>query len=254
MLEIFQIPVLNDNYIYLIIDSKSGKTACVDPAIHEPVVEKLEKLDKKLDFILNTHHHWDHVGANLKLQKKYKCEIVGNEKDKKRIPGISIFVNEGDKFKLGDSESNVIDVSGHTMGHISYYFAKESLIFCGDTLFSLGCGRLFEGTPNIMVESLLKIRSLPNNTKIYCAHEYTLNNANFALSLEPKNEELKKKIEHIKSRRSQGLPTIPSTLGEEKILNPFLRFDNDNFINSIGLENKSNIENFRVIREMKDNF
>ena len=140
MLEIFQIPVLNDNYIYLIIDAKSGKTACVDPALHEPVIEKLEELDKKLDFILNTHHHNDHVGANLQLQKKYKCEIVGNEKDKARIPGISILMNEGDKFKLGDSECRVIEVSGHTLGHICYYFSKESLIFCGDTLFSLGCG------------------------------------------------------------------------------------------------------------------
>ena len=120
MLEIFQIPVLNDNYIYLIIDAKSGKTACVDPALHEPVIERLEKLDKKLDFILNTHHHNDHVGANLQLQKKYKCEIVGNEKDKARIPGISIFVNEGDTFKLGDSECRVIEVSGHTLGHICY--------------------------------------------------------------------------------------------------------------------------------------
>jgi hydroxyacylglutathione hydrolase len=240
MLEIFQIPVLNDNYIYLITDAKSGKTACVDPALHDPVIEKLEELDKKLDFILNTHHHNDHVGANLQL--------------KARIPGISIFVNEGDTFKLGDSECRVIEVSGHTLGHICYYFSKESLIFCGDTLFSLGCGRLFEGTPDVMVESLLKIRSLPNNTKVYCAHEYTLNNANFALSLEPKNNKLKKKIEQIKTRRSKGLSTIPSTLGEEKILNPFLRFDNDAFIKSVGLKKKSNVENFKVIREMKDNF
>ena len=125
MLEIFQIPVLNDNYIYLIIDAKSGKTACVDPALHEPVIEKLEELDKKLDFILNTHHHNDHVGANLKLQKKYKCEIVGNEKDKARIPGISIFVNEGDTFKLGDSECRVIEVSGHTWGIFVIIFQKK---------------------------------------------------------------------------------------------------------------------------------
>ena len=254
MLEIFQIPVLNDNYIYLIIDAKSGKTACVDPALHAPVIEKLEELDKKLDFILNTHHHNDHVGANLQLQKRYKCEIVGNEKDKARIPGISIFVYEGDSIKLGDSECRGIEVSGHTLGHICYYFSKESLIFCGDTLFSLGCGRLFEGTPDVMVESLLKIRSLPNNTKVYCAHEYTLNNANFALSLEPKNNKLKEKIEQIKIRRSKGLSTIPSMLGEEKILNPFLRFDNDAFIKSVGLKKKSDIENFKVIREMKDNF
>ena len=129
------------------------------------------------------------------------------------------------------------------------YFSKESLIFCGDTLFSLGCGRLFEGTPDIMVDSLLKIRSLPNNTKIYCAHEYTLSNANFALSLEPKNEKLKEKIEQIKNRRSKGLSTIPTTLGEEKILNPFLRFDNDDFIKSVGLEKKSNIENFRLLEK-----
>ena len=194
MLEIFQIPVLNDNYIYLIIDAKSGKTACVDPALHDPVIEKLEELDKKLDFILNTHHHNDHVGANLQLQKKYKCEIVGNEKDKARIPGISIFVNEGDTFKLGDSKCRVIEVSGHTLGHICYYFSKESLIFCGDTLFSFGCGRLFEGTPDVMVESLLKIRSLPNNTKVYCAHEYTEQNLRWASSLYPEDQRIKRRL------------------------------------------------------------
>ena len=254
MLKIIQIPVLKDNYIYLIIEESTGITACVDPAVYEPVDSKLNELGKKLDFILNTHHHNDHVGANIQLQKKYDCKIVGNEKDKARIPGINIFLNEGDKFFIGNTHCEVIEASGHTIGHICYHFPEDKLVFCGDTLFSLGCGRLFEGTPDVMVESLLKIRSLPNNTKVYCAHEYTLNNANFALSLEPKNNKLKKKIEQIKTRRSKGLSTIPSTLGEEKILNPFLRFDNDAFIKSVGLKKKSNIENFKVIREMKDNF
>ena len=214
----------------------------------------MNELDKKLDFILNTHHHLDHVGANLELKKRYNCEIVGNKKDKDRIPGISICLTEGEKLKIGDAECKVIEVSGHTVGHISFYFEKENLIFCGDTLFSLGCGRLFEGTPEIMVESLLKIRSLPNQTKIYCAHEYTLKNAEFALSLEPENKIIKKKMKQIKEKRFNGLATVPSLLGEEKVLNPFLRFDDQSLRLSLGFEKLSNIESFRKIREMKDDF
>ena len=180
MLTIKQIPVLSDNYIYLILDKINRTSACVDPAVAEPVVDILDKENVSLDYILNTHHHFDHVGANLELKKKYGCKIIGNEKDSDRIPGIDIMLNEGDVLKIGQSKCYVLDVSGHTKGHIAFYFKDENVIFCGDTLFSLGCGRLFEGTPGQMVKSLSKIRSLPNNTKIYCAHEYTLNNANFA--------------------------------------------------------------------------
>ena len=163
-------------------------------------------------------------------------------------------MNENDFFAIGQSKCKVIDVSGHTKGHIAFYFKEEDLIFCGDTLFSLGCGRLFEGTPAQMVKSLLKIRSLPNNTKIYCAHEYTLNNANFALSLDPKNLKLKEKIVEIKEKRSKNIPTVPCYLGEEKDLNPFLMFDNKKYLMRIGLQNSTKEENFRIIRGMKDNF
>ena len=218
MLNVKQLPVLNDNYVYLIIDEITQTTACVDPAISGPVIETLEDENLSLDFILNTHHHLDHVGANLELKKKYGCKIIGSERDSSRIPGIDIKLNEGDFFEIGESKCKIFDVSGHTEGHIAFYFKKENLIFCGDTLFSLGCGRLFEGTPLQMVQSLLKIRSLPDNTKIYCAHEYTLNNANFALSLDPSNKKLKAKVQEIKIKRSRNVPTIPCFLEMRKIL------------------------------------
>ena len=248
------IKCLEDNFSYLLIDELTKSTIVIDPSEAKPIINKIESLNLKLKFIMNTHHHYDHVGANLELKEKYNCRIIGNEKDKERIPGINIFVNEGDNFNVGESNSIVMAVSGHTIGHICYHFPEDKLIFCGDTLFSLGCGRLFEGSPDIMVESLLKLRSLPNETKVYCAHEYTLQNALFALSLEPNNEAIKKKIDKIKDLRSKNLPTIPSTLAEEKKLNPFLKFDDKNFLNSIGLNESSSTDNFRVIRQMKDNF
>ncbi len=254
MLNVKQLPVLNDNYVYLIIDEITQTTACVDPAISVPVIETLEDENLSLDFILNTHHHLDHVGANLELKKKYGCKIIGSERDSSRIPGIDIKLNEGDFFEIGESKCKIFDVSGHTEGHIAFYFKKENLIFCGDTLFSLGCGRLFEGTPLQMVQSLLKIRSLPDNTKIYCAHEYTLNNANFALSLDPSNKKLKEKVQEIKIKRSRNVPTIPCFLGDEKNFNPFLMFDNRDYLKRIGLENLNNEESFKIIREMKDKF
>ena len=212
MLEIKQIPVLNDNYIYLIIDSETKISACIDPALSEPVINLLEKENLSLNYILNTHHHCDHVGANLDLKKKYDCKIIGNKKDSSRIPGIDIKLDEGDFFEIGSSRCSIIEVSGHTNGHVAYYFKEENVIFCGDTLFSLGCGRLFEGTPQQMVQSLLKIRSLPDDTKIYCAHEYTLNNANFALSLERKTESLKKKLLIFKLRDQKIFLLFPLIL------------------------------------------
>lgn len=254
MLKIKQIPVLNDNYIYLIHDKNKNISACVDPAVEGPVIDFLDKENLNLDFILNTHHHFDHVGANLELKKKYGCKILGNKKDSDRIPGIDIELNEGDFFQIGESKCEVFDVSGHTNGHIAFYFKSENIIFCGDTLFSLGCGRLFEGTPSQMVKSLLKIRALPNKTKIYCAHEYTLNNANFALSLDPENKKLKEKISDIKIKRSKNIPTIPSYLGEEKKLNPFLMFDDQVYLKRIGLGDLDSEESFKKIRGMKDNF
>ena len=254
MLNIIQIPVLIDNYIYLLIDKDTSKCACVDPALSQPVIDVLNKWNLNLDFILIKHHHNDHVGANLKKKKKYNCQIAGNKNDKISIPGIDILLQEDDNLQIGESECKVIEVSGHTLGHICFYFKNNDAIFCGDTLFSLGCGRLFEGTPELMVRSLLKIRALPNSTRVYCAHEYTLSNAKFAQSLEPNNRMLRKKINKIKKKRLLNKPAIPSVLTKEKKFNPFLRFDDVNFINNIGLEGISDEENFRVIRRMKDNF
>ena len=247
------IPCLSDNYSYLIHEKETGAVSILDPSEFNACNRIINKY-KKLDFILNTHHHFDHVGANLDLKKKYGCKIVGSQKDSKRIPGIDIMLGEGDIFNFGRSTCRVLEVSGHTNGHIAFYFKEDNCIFCGDTLFSLGCGRLFEGSPKQMVESLSKIRSLPDHTKIYCAHEYTLNNAEFALSIDPKNGVLKRKVLEIKEKRSQNIPTVPALLSEEKKLNPFLNFDNKEFIKRIGIEDISSTDNFRVIREMKDKF
>ena len=254
MIEVFQISALNDNYIYIIIDKKTGKSACVDPSVSEPVLSFLEKKNLGLDFILNTHHHYDHVGGNLELKKQTNCKIVGNVKDKHRIPGIDIFVNNNEVFKIGASEALVFDIPGHTIGHICYFFSKDLSLFCGDTLFSLGCGRMFEGNAKQMSDSLKKIRALPDKTLIYCGHEYTESNASFALNLEPENIGLKKKVEEIKSLRQKSKPTVPSLLIEEKRYNPFLRFDDLDYLSIIGMTDLSYLEAFEKIRKMKDNF
>ena len=254
MILIEQIPVLNDNYIYIVVDKLTKKTACVDPAISKKVIDFLEKKNLVLDFILNTHHHFDHIGGNLELKKKYNCKIIGNRKDATRIPGIDILLSEGDKMSIGRTSFKVLEVSGHTEGHISFYFEKDSALFCGDTLFSLGCGRLFEGSPKQMVDSLNKIRSLPDKTKIYCAHEYTEANSRFAEYLSPKDKLLSKKIKEIKQKRLNSIPTVPSLLIDEKNFNPFLKYDDKKFVESIGLEFKTHEKNFGTIRRMKDDF
>ena len=211
MIEIFQIEALNDNYIYIIEEKKTGLTACIDPSVSEPVLSFLKNKNLSLDYILNTHHHFDHVGGNLELKKKTSCKIVGSRNDKNRIPGIDVLVENNENFKIGDSEVLVFDIPGHTLGHICYFFKEDFSLFCGDTLFSLGCGTMFEGTPKQMSDSLKKIRSLPENTLIYCVHEYTESNAIFAITLEPERISLKKKVEEIKSLRQKGKSTIPST-------------------------------------------
>ncbi len=254
MISIEQIPVMSDNYIYILTDKITKQTACVDPGVTPEVINYLDDKNLGLDFILNTHHHADHIGGNITLKKKYGCRVVGNKNDADRIPGIDIFVQEGDQLSIGESVCSIIEVSGHTNGHISYFFQKDLALFCGDTLFSLGCGRLFEGTASQMVRSLNKIRSLPDDTKIFCAHEYTEANSRFADHLSPNDNLLKKKIIEIKKKRSKNIPTIPSTLLEEKKLNPFLKFDDESYIDSIGMDFLSNSKNFERIRKLKDNF
>ena len=254
MIEIIQIPLLSDNYSYIIVDTNTNITGCIDPSVAEDIVNVLQNRGMDLNFILNTHHHQDHVGGNQELKEMYNCKIIGCYDDQNRIPGIDIKLKDSEEFNIGESIFKVIDTPGHTIGHISFYFKDQNFLFCGDTIFSLGCGRLFEGSYEQMTESILKIRSLPDSTKIFCGHEYTESNAKFAEFLDPGDVLLKKKILNIKKDRLESKPTIPVTLEEEKKLNPFMKFDNQKYLDSIKIENISNAENFKKIRIMKDNF
>jgi hydroxyacylglutathione hydrolase len=253
-LSIEQIPVLGDNFIYLVHDPDSGQTAAIDPAVAGPVRDMLATRGWSLSHILNTHHHGDHTGGNLELKDATGCTIVGAGVDASRIPGIDVHVGEGDRVAIGGHKAKVFDVPGHTSGHIAYWFEQDQALFCGDTLFSMGCGRLFEGSPEQMWSSLKKLRALPDETLVYCAHEYTSANADFALSIEPANADLKARADEVTALREQGKPTVPSSLGEEKKVNPFLRADNDDLLQAAGLAGQDAVAAFAEIRRRKDNF
>ena len=234
------IKCLQDNYSYLIID-ESNKNACVvDPSEAKPIIDYIEKNNIKLKYILNTHHHYDHVGGNTELKKKYGSNVVGFKDDKDRIPEIDILVEDGKTWKKENFEANIYHIPGHTSGHIAFHFFKEKKIFTGDTLFSLGCGRIFEGTYEQMFESLNKIKKLPKNTEIFCGHEYTLQNSNFCIINDPNNSKLKNRIIEIKQKIKNNLPTIPTTLENEMECNIFLKAEN--------------LERFSKLRDLKDNF
>ncbi len=253
-LEIIQIPVMQDNYLYLIHDSASGDTAIVDPALEDPVVAELDKRGWRLTHILNTHHHWDHTGANLALKDRYGLTIIGPKAEADRIPGIDIQVDEGDSVMLGDHSADVYFVPGHTSGHIAYHFSGDTALFCGDTIFSLGCGRLFEGTPAQMWTSLQKLMALPDDTQLYCAHEYTAANGAFALSVEPNNRALTDRMDEVTALRADGKPTVPTTLAQEKATNPFLRPTSPEIQASVGMQGAPLADVFKEIRHRKDNF
>ena len=247
------IPCLSDNYSYLIHEKSTNTISIVDPSEFKPCEEVINKY-KKLDFILNTHHHADHVGANLELKKKYNSKILGSKSDKSRIPGIDILLRENQKQKIGNLEFEVIFVPGHTKGHIAFFFSKEKIAFTGDTLFSLGCGRIFEGTHEEMFNSLNKIKNLPPDTKIYCGHEYTKSNLNFCLAYDSKNAFLKEKKIDIQKKLKSNQPTIPSTLGEEIKTNIFLRCNDPEIKRTLGLKDSSEVEVFSKLRDLKDSF
>jgi len=234
------IPCLQDNYSYLIIDEESNIACVVDPSEADPVIKYLENTQIKLKFILNTHHHYDHVGGNQKLKKKYGASVIGYQGDKERIPGIDILVDDQEIWIHKNFEAKIIHIPGHTLGHICFYFHKDEAVFTGDTLFSLGCGRIFEGTYDQMFDSLKKLKMLPKNTKVFCGHEYTLQNSKFCIANDENNENLKNKINDIKIKLKSGLSTIPSTIKDELECNIFLR--------------SSNVKNFSKLRDLKDNF
>ncbi|MGJ0516096.1 MAG: hydroxyacylglutathione hydrolase [Methylomicrobium sp.] len=254
MLEIVQIPVLADNYIYLVHDPVSQDTAAVDPAEAQPVLDILASKGWKLSYILNTHHHWDHVGGNLELQQQTGCRVIAPAADRHRIPGIDQSVSEGDKIALGRHVGRVMFTPGHTLGHIVYHFAEDGLLFCGDTLFVMGCGRLFEGTAEQMWDSLQRLKALPADTRFYCTHEYTQNNGRFALTLEPDNPVLIEKMQRVAELRAHNRPTVPSTIGEELATNPFFREDSPSIRKSIGLMEAAPVQIFAEIRRLKDRF
>ena len=254
MLTITQIPVLTDNYIYLINDQVSGETAVIDPALAQPVLDVLENKGWRLSYILNTHHHWDHVGGNLELKQKTGCKIIAAQADRDRIPGIDRGVGEDDVISLGQHQARVISTPGHTRGHIVYHFAEDGALFCGDTLFVMGCGRLFEGTPEQMWNSLQKLKALPPSTRIYCTHEYTQTNGRFALSVEPDNRQLQEKMIEVQQLRAENKPTVPSTIEQESATNPFFRADSISIQKTLGLESQSPVHVFTELRKRKDSF
>lgn len=257
-MQIERIPALSDNYIFLLHDPHRKIAAVVDPAEADPVLHHLQTLDVELVAIFNTHHHGDHVGGNTKLIQHYPhLTVYGGAEDQGRIPGQTVFLQAGDQVQFSDRIGNVLFVPGHTKAHIAYYFPPQNSdepgdLFCGDTLFAGGCGRLFEGTPQQMVTSLNQFRNLPETTRVWCAHEYTLNNLKFALTVDADNLELHNRFQDVKLARSQNQPTIPSTIGLEKRTNPFLRWD----IPSLQTAVKSHdpIQTFARLRGMKDQF
>ena len=253
-LEIFQFPCLSDNYGYLVHDPATGATAAIDTPEVEPILKALSDKGWKLTHILNTHHHFDHAGGNLALKQQTGCEIVGPKGEADAIPGIDRAVGEGDTVTLGKAVAQVLDVPGHTRGHIVYYFKDDGVAFVGDTLFALGCGRLFEGTPEQMWTSLQKLMALPDDTVVYCAHEYTQANARFALSVEPENQDLVTRAKEIDRKRADKQPTVPTTIGLEKKTNPFLRAASPALQAHIGRGGAPLVEVFAETRRRKDNF
>lgn len=243
-MDIIIVPLLKDNYSYILRCPNTNVTACIDPGEASPILDILNNNNWNLNFILNTHHHWDHVNGNLKLKEKTGAKIVASFYDKERIPLIDVTLKDNEEFLLGNIKSNIIYIPGHTMGHIAYFFKNEKALFCGDTLFSLGCGRIFEGTSTLLYNSLQRLAKLPLDTKIYCGHEYTIDNGKFALTIEPKNQDLKDYISKCELLRSKGKPTIPSTIADELRCNPFLRIKN----------NEDREYNFAKLREEKNNF
>ncbi len=248
------IPCLKDNYSYVIIDEKNKKTCVIDPGEPKPIINFLEKNNLKLSFILNTHHHYDHVGGNTELKKKYGAKVIGFAEDFHKIPEMDIKLKDEEIWKKYNFEVKVIHIPGHTLGHICFYFYNDNILFTGDTLFSLGCGRIFEGTYEQMFSSLEKIKKLPSKTKIYCGHEYTLQNSKFCIKYDNKNKSLISKINEINEKIKNNKPTLPSTLKEELRNNIFLRSNNEEIKTNLNIEGSSSLVTFSKLRDLKDNF
>jgi len=250
--EIVPVPALSDNYVWLVRDAASGAVAVVDPAEAGPVAAALDARGWRPALILNTHHHGDHVGGNAGLKARYGCSVVGPAADAHRIPTMDRGVREGEDVPFGGTVFRTIATPGHTTGHVSFHLPEASAVFCGDTLFSLGCGRMFEGTPEGFWASMLKLRALPDDTLVCCGHEYTASNARFAVGLDPGNAALADRAAEVARLRAEGRPTVPSRLGGEKAANPFLRADAPEVAAAVGLPGGDPAAVFAAVRRAKD--
>ncbi len=252
-MQITRIPVLRDNYVFLLQDPQARTAAVVDPAVAEPVLAALDHQGYQLTAILNTHHHHDHVGGNSQLLERYpQAQVYGSIPDQGRIPGQTVALAAGDQIQVCGQTAEIFFIPGHTRGHIAYYFAQAGHVFCGDTLFAGGCGRLFEGTPEQMICSLTQLRDLPDQTQVWCAHEYTLKNLDFARTVDPQNQDLERRWHQVQQDREQGIPTIPTQIGLEKRTNPFLGWDRPELQQAMSTSDP--VQTFARLRGRKDLF
>ena len=245
---------LKDNFGVLVHDPASGATAAIDAPEAAPVEAALKATGWRLTDILVTHHHGDHTAGISELKQRHHCRVTAPRSEAARIPDVDATVGEGDTVKVGALEAKVIETPGHTLGQINYFFPADKLLFAGDTLFSIGCGRVIEGNPEMMWQSLMKLRALPDDTQVYCGHEYTEANIRFALTIEPNNAALKARAEEVKRQLAAGKPTVPSPLGEEKRANVFLRADVPEVAAAVGLAGKPAAQVFAEIRARKNKF
>ncbi len=243
---------LSDNYAILVHDAATGATAAIDAPDAEPILAALEETGWRLTDILVTHHHHDHTGAIADLKARYDCRVVASAREAPKVPLVDATFADGDEVRIGDLAARVIATPGHTLGHVAYWFKDERAVFVGDTLFSIGCGRVFEGTPGQMWDSLLRLRALPEDTNVYCAHEYTEANIRFAKAIEPANAALAARAEEVARLRAEGRPTVPSTIGAEKRANPFLRADVAEVAAHLGMAGADAADVFTEIRARKN--
>lgn len=253
-LEIVTIPCLSDNYAFLAHDAESGKTALVDAPEAGPILKALETRGWRLSHILLTHHHWDHVDGLDAILAEHPAQVVGAAADAERLPRLDMQVSEGDTVRVGGEAGRVIDVSGHTVGHIAFHFPETGVVFTADSLMALGCGRLFEGSAPQMWASLQKLAALPRDTVVCSGHEYTENNGKFAITVDPDNSALQARIKDVAAMRGHGEATVPSSLGQELDTNPFLRADDPGVQRAVGMEGADPVDVFAEIRARKDRF
>lgn len=253
-LMIEQITCRQDNFGVILHDPLTGETASIDAPDAQPIAELLKPGNWRLTHLLITHHHADHVAGVAALSDSYSPEIIGPEDEADKISGLTQTVSDGDTFEFAGRKVHVISTPGHTLGHICFHIPEEQLLFAGDTLFALGCGRLFEGSAKDMLASLGKFDGLPDDTRVYCGHEYTLTNARFAATVDPDNLALADRLIDVVGLRSNDLPTLPTTIGFEKRTNPFMRVGDPAIRKHLGLENATDLEVFTELRHRKDNF